>query len=299
MKNLKLGILGMSDGNGHPYSWSAIFNGYDHEEMEGCGFPVIPRYLEKQKFPQDLIHDARVTHVWTQDKMLSKKIAKSSLIDNIVDDFEELIGEVDAILLARDDAENHFKYASPFLAAGLPIYIDKPLALNKESAARLLAQQKFPGQIFSCSAFRFAKEINHRYVDFGALGKIKSIHAIGPKSWAKYAIHLIEPVLALLPERGPLVYAKSFHGESSTTLVVEYGCGTEILVSTLGDVVVPITLRIIGTAGYKDIFFEDTFFAFKETLNKFILSVRSRDPEISVSSMFDVVDLIERGLRNG
>ena len=27
--NLKLGIIGISNGNGHPYSWSAIFNGYD------------------------------------------------------------------------------------------------------------------------------------------------------------------------------------------------------------------------------------------------------------------------------
>ena len=24
---LKLGIIGLSEGNGHPYSWSAIFNG--------------------------------------------------------------------------------------------------------------------------------------------------------------------------------------------------------------------------------------------------------------------------------
>lgn len=26
---ISLGIIGMTPGNGHPYSWSAIFNGYD------------------------------------------------------------------------------------------------------------------------------------------------------------------------------------------------------------------------------------------------------------------------------
>ena len=31
---LKLGVIGLSEGNGHPYSWSAIFNGYDSVEME-------------------------------------------------------------------------------------------------------------------------------------------------------------------------------------------------------------------------------------------------------------------------
>ena len=29
IKELKIGIIGSSDGNGHPYSWSAIFNGYN------------------------------------------------------------------------------------------------------------------------------------------------------------------------------------------------------------------------------------------------------------------------------
>lgn len=27
--DIRLGMVGMTEGNGHPYSWSAIFNGYD------------------------------------------------------------------------------------------------------------------------------------------------------------------------------------------------------------------------------------------------------------------------------
>jgi len=29
---LKLGVIGMSEGNGHPYSWSAIINGQSDEK---------------------------------------------------------------------------------------------------------------------------------------------------------------------------------------------------------------------------------------------------------------------------
>ena len=36
-KELKIGILGFTEGNGHPYSWSAMFNHYDKEEMEIAG----------------------------------------------------------------------------------------------------------------------------------------------------------------------------------------------------------------------------------------------------------------------
>ena len=46
---LRIAMLGMVDGNGHPYSWSAIINGrFDRAKMEACGFPVIPEYLGAQ-----------------------------------------------------------------------------------------------------------------------------------------------------------------------------------------------------------------------------------------------------------
>ena len=38
IKNIRLGMIGMNDGNGHPYSWSAICNGYDPIEMENALF---------------------------------------------------------------------------------------------------------------------------------------------------------------------------------------------------------------------------------------------------------------------
>ena len=45
---LRLAMLGMVPGNGHPYSWSAIFNGYDPQEMANCPYPAIPQYLGKE-----------------------------------------------------------------------------------------------------------------------------------------------------------------------------------------------------------------------------------------------------------
>ena len=36
------------------------------------------------------------------------------------------------------------------------------------------------------------------------LGEIKVIEAISPKSWLKYGIHIVQPVLGMLPERGKL-----------------------------------------------------------------------------------------------
>ena len=44
-KPLRLAMLGMIPGNGHPYSWSAIVNGYDPVEMSHCPYSMIPEYL--------------------------------------------------------------------------------------------------------------------------------------------------------------------------------------------------------------------------------------------------------------
>ena len=149
MKNLRFGILGLSDGNGHPYSWSAICNGYDPEYMKDCGFPVIPEYLAQQEWPESALPNVNVTHVWTQDPDVSARIADASKIQNVVTSRHDMIGDVDAVLLARDDAVSHFDLARPFLEAGLPVYIDKPIALTSSDLERLSQAQVFQDQIFT------------------------------------------------------------------------------------------------------------------------------------------------------
>ena len=127
-QNIRLAMLGMVDGNGHPYSWSAIINGrYDARTMADCGFPVIPQYLAKQDPATMRLEGVLVTHIWTQDRKISEHVAAASLINNIVEDPRQMIGKVDAVILARDDGENHLHMAKPFMEAGVPMLIDKPL----------------------------------------------------------------------------------------------------------------------------------------------------------------------------
>ena len=41
VKQIKLGLIGLSEGNGHPYSFSAIINGYDKQAMQKSDWSVI------------------------------------------------------------------------------------------------------------------------------------------------------------------------------------------------------------------------------------------------------------------
>jgi hypothetical protein len=292
---LRLGLVGMSPGNGHPYSWSAICNGYDKVLMEDCGFPVIPRYLEKQIYPDDFIHDAKVTHIWTQDTGLSHHIAKATRIECIVDNIEAMFGSVDAVLLARDDAENHAYFAKPFLETGIPIYIDKPLALSLDKANNLFDLQSYPGQIFSCSALSYAKELIPSPSDLESIGVIKSIIGFTPKDWDKYAVHVIEPLLRFLPDNDNVLEVSRWQAGSRTTLHAQFSSGIDAQITAFGDSTVPITLKVIGKVGCVDLQFRDAFQCFKNALQDFIASARERKSRISTSRMLRVVSLIEMG----
>lgn len=292
---LRLGVIGLSPGNGHPYSWSAIFNGYDAAAMEQCGFPVIPRYLEKQRFPDDAIADARVTHVWSQDIALSRHVAQAACIEHVAERCTDLIGQVDAVLLARDDADTHLVFAQPFLEAGVPIYVDKPLALSRAEAETLIGLQRFPGQLFSCSALRYAPELGLTAAQCEAVGPLRCVAATVPKDWDKYAVHVIEPLLQLLPDRGAVVCSQRWSVADRVTLQVEFASGVEAQISTLGAAGAPLGLRVFGATGWCDLQFADTFRAFRAALQDFVDGVRARDVRIPPAAMLDVVDLIELG----
>jgi hypothetical protein len=295
VKSLKLGVIGFSPGNGHPYSWSAIFNGYDAVAMEDCGFPVIPRYLEKQQFPRDAIAEGKVTHVWAQDKKIASHIAKAALIDNVVNHYTDMIGQVDGVLLARDDAETHFEFATPFLKIGIPIYIDKPLAFSVTEAKQLINQQQYAGQLFSCSALRYAKEFKLSESELAQLGRLRHIHATVPKDWDKYAVHVIEPLLLLAKERGAIERTQVWRNKDVITLNVEYSEGLQVLVSTMGSSSAPLTLRVMGDLGWKDLFFQDSYSAFKSALFEFVQGILHKDVRINPEFMLEVVSLIESG----
>lgn len=294
---LKLGVIGLSEGNGHPYSWSAIFNGYDLEAMEHCGYPVIPRYLERQSWPECRIDGAEVVAIWTQDIEQSKHIAKAAHIKEVVENYSDMIGKVDAVLLARDDAENHLKYAEPFLRAGLPIYIDKPIAVSVAALDKLYILQQYNGQIFTCSALRYSQELMLSEADKQRLGQIQQITAHTPKSWQKYAVHIIEPVLNMLPKDDtPIETLSPKVDDDSGSLIVRWQSGIQTNFFAVGAAKTPITIRVFGDNDWQDLTFTDSFSAFRAALQAFINGINNKKIASDRAFNEQVVSLLESGI---
>lgn len=289
---LRFGIVGLSPGNGHPYSWSAICNGYDPEEMSRCPFPAIPRYLRQQQFPADAIPDVCVTHVWTQDRQVSKQIAAASRIEHVADEPEAMIGAVDAVLLARDDAENHFRLAAPFLDAGLPIYIDKPLALSVAGAHALYRRQVRPGQIFTCSALSYAPELALALEQLGKLGALIYVDGYVPNGWDTYAIHAIEPLLKVIDRP---VSVHRAQGVSPRHVDLVWNDGLTGRVTALGQSQVAVCLRFFTQGGVNCVTFQNSFAAFKAALLAFIAIVRGQAPPQDPATPLAAIQVLEAG----
>lgn len=294
-KKLKLGIVGMSEGNGHPYSWSAIFNGYNQEVMRECPFSVIPEYLSDKHFPDDgLGHLARVTHIWTQERKISEHISEASRIPNVVDKLEDMIGEIDAVLLARDDAENHREMSKPFIEAGIPIFIDKPLALSVRDADEILNSQKFENQIFTCSSIRFAEELKLSEGDKRKIGKVIHIDAQIPKKWDTYAIHIIEPVINFVPDRGKLNSIFSIRNQGIHSTIVKWE-NLSAYFKVTGDLILPLKFKFYGENGIVQKDFSDSFNCFKKSLEKFVNLVLGNEDNLDKNETMEAIRIIENG----
>jgi len=285
---LKLGILGMSEGNGHPYSWSAIINGdFNRREMAACGFAGIPVYLEANRDTLG-IDGARVTHVWTQDRSLSEHIARASGIETVVDKADEMIGQVDAVLLARDDPENHVTMAKPFLDADVPIFIDKPLAITREDLAYFSEQNKKGKLIMSCSSMRYAGECRTAKTQLASLGELELATVVGKKDWVKYGVHMLEALFALLDD--PRAVSVQHVSESGRDIVlVRFEGGLLATVHLFMDIAPTFQLSLFGRNDWRLVEIKNSYSMFKENLSEFIRSLRQGTSRLDFAKTENII----------
>lgn len=286
---MKLGILGYSEGNGHPFSFSSIINGYSDAGYAEANWPVIHDYLKVRDKSEFGFPGVQVTHAWAQDPAITKNICAASLVPNAVDRPEAMIGQVDAVIIARDDYETHLKFALPFLQAGLPVFVDKPLAV-KEEELKIFRPYAESGQLFSCAGMRFAKELDEARSSFAEYGKIRLIRAAVISSWEKYGIHMIDSVLGLTNARPHSVLATE-QGEVFSARV-QMSDDSLLEISALGKVPKTFHLEIYGEKKSSGHDMADNFSMFRRTLAQFIRQVQEKKPVLPPEDLWAGMKLL-------
>lgn len=284
-------MIGMSEGNAHPYSWSSIINGrYDGAEIARMGYPAVSAYLDAN---QDTlgIPGAQVTHVWCQERSIAASIAQSAHIDHVVGHLEDMVGAVDAVILGRDDPENHRDMAAPFIEAGIPIFIDKPLAYSQQDLAWFAGQHENGKFIMSCSSMRYANEGRILKQRLASLGKVELVTAVGKKDWKKYGIHLLELIFSILDD--PKAVSVQHVGELDREIVhLRLETGVDITLHLYNPISGTFQVSFFGQQGWELVDIRNSYSMFRDNLIEFIRSVGEGKPRIDFVKTHQLMNIL-------
>ena len=291
-------MLGMTEGNGHPYSWSIIINGrYNAEALAKCPYAAIIDYISKQPKNTLGIEDVEVSHVWTDNPEDAKLVAKVAEIENIVEDPKDVIGQVDAVLVATDIGSEHVERCKPFVEANVPIFVDKPLCDNFTDL-KIFQQWIDEGKpIISSSAMRYCKEYEPYHQSTYELGDLKYINVTMAKSWEKYGIHALE---TLYPIVGPGFTSIQNLGDKNRNIVhLQHTKGVDINIANVQDMLGGFGLvSLVGTKSGIQIKSNDTFYAFKKQIESYVHYLRTGVKPVPWEETKELMQLVAAGIKS-
>ena len=286
--SIKLGIIGINEGNGHPFSFSAIINGFDNEGMKDSGWDVIYNYLISRHASEFGFDNVEVTHAWTQDPEQTRKLARASKIPHVVVDIDDMVDEVDGVIIARDDYETHFPLAKSFLEKGKFVFIDKPLSLD-------IAELKFfreyldDAKLMSCAGARYARELDEIRSGIASFGEMKLIRGTVVNGMEKYGVHMLDGIFGVT---GFQVKSVSCYQAKHTSMMIKNTDNSLIYIDALGSS--SKTLQFDFWSDKKRFHAEtnDNFSMFRRLLADFIAMIRSRKPTVDPELVIDTMRVL-------
>ena len=282
---IKLGMIGINAGNGHPFSFAAIINGFDREGMKNSGWDVIYNYLITRHASEFGFDGVQVTHAWTQDAEQTAKLAKASMIPNTVAEIGDMVDEVDGVIIARDDYETHYPLAKLFLEKGKFVFIDKPLSLDIDEL-RFFKKYLEGAQLMSCAGARYARELDEIRANIASFGKLKLIRGTVVNGMEKYGVHMLDGIFGVT----------GFHANSvscvqanHTSMMIRNTDNSLIYIDALGSAAKTLQFDFWSDTQRFHAETNDNFSMFRRLLADFIKMIRtgkpSVDPELVMNTM--------------
>ena len=299
---IRIGMLGMTEGNAHPFSWSAMINGcYDPELMrEYCKtlYPSIPDYLGKQPKETLGIPGVKVTHICFtgyEERDHAEMCAKINNIPNVVDKPEEMLGQIDAIICATDIGAEHVERIRPFVEAGLPIFIDKPLTDNEEDLRTIVKWYKEGAHFMSSSSMRYHKSFEPYYENRYELGKLRYICSPMPKYWETYGMHALEAVFPLLGQGFEWVQNLGDYNSPMVHMYHSSGCHVDM---PMGYGMHTTGMALMGEGGAVTLGDGDSYYSFKKQLDRFVEFLRTGKADHPFEDTIEMAKIIAAGIRS-
>jgi len=274
---LKIGMVGGAKA-WHARSFSEMLNGYDEDLAREHNFPLYKSKLE----------GARVTHIWDPDREAAELIAKICGIDKVVENMEEMIGEIDGVIIADDTTMKHQRRAIPFLKAGLPTFVDKPLSPSIEEAEEIIDLAKeYNAPFMSCSALRYAKEVEEFLAKKEEIGEILTGNSICSGDLIFYGIHAMEQLYVCI---GPGIRSVQNVGEEGRDIVIiTKEDGRKFVLTVYKEISYLFQMNLYGTKGWREIRVEDSDYFYSNMLKAFLKMVETKEPPFPPEETLEII----------
>jgi predicted dehydrogenase len=288
---LRIGLLG-SD-NSHADRFSEIINLPEHTAF-------LPNA------------DAQIVAIWGQEPERTKQVATNGHIATIVSAPEEMLGQVDAVFCVTRHGGLHRELVLPYLQAGVPVFIDKPLAVDPDDAREIVRiGQAHHVPFTSFSTVRFSASTQAFAAECAKLGGIRVGSYTGPATRRNiyggiifYAIHSIEMMLMIQGTgvqwvdalEGP---ALDDQGNGNISVTCGYGDGALGTLALTVDAKYAFTAHAIGREGlaYRALDISDCY---QEGAKRILSTLRGEaDAGVAPEAMIEAVQIaaaIERSL---
>jgi predicted dehydrogenase len=276
MTALRLGLVGVN--TYHAQAFSRILNGSDDEAQ--------------------VIHDARIVTAWggADHQEATAELAAKYRIETTVMHPEQMLGAVDGVLIVDDTGggASHASLARPFLEAGLPVFVDKPMTTEYADAVSLFdLADKTGAPLLSCSALRFTAEVAAADKQLAAVGKLSSVVSVGTGDWFYYGVHGVELLGAVAGTGATWVHRHVF--DDRDLVVIGYDGGPSAVVETLRDAAYTFHVTAYGSDGWTSVEVTDWLAFYSNTMRAFVTTARTGRSPLTRQQTLEVLAVLHAG----
>jgi predicted dehydrogenase len=209
----------------------------------------------------------------------------------------EFLTATDLVLILDDTGggASHVGLARPFVEAGVPTFIDKPMSTDLREARALFALAAARGTpLTSSSALRFAAETAAARDRITGLGPISSVVSVSPGEWFYYGIHAVEQLYAAI---GPGVeWVQRFTWPDRDITVLSYHAGHAAVVQTLRDAARCYMVTLYGKHGWLTVDNADGEAFYRGQLAAAVEMARTGRPPVAPDETLELLAVLQAGV---
>lgn len=124
----------------------------------GCENSHADKFLNLIKSAPEYA-DIEVVGVYSEEIEEAEKLCGKYGVA-LLSSYDAAVGQVDGVIITARHGANHYKYAKPYIASGVPMFIDKPITADPDEAVAFMRELRAAGvRVVGGSSLHSAPEV--------------------------------------------------------------------------------------------------------------------------------------------